>query len=50
MVEEDVHGQPLCKRFRWCRRIWIWKRVYHRMIGWRTKTEADYVYQYVLRP
>lgn len=49
MVEEQVKGLPLCKRWKWCKRIWIWKRVFHRMIGWETKTEADYVYQYVLQ-
>jgi hypothetical protein len=48
-VGEEVHGQPLCKKWKWCRRIWIWKRVYHRMIGWRTNTEADYAYRYILR-
>ncbi len=49
MVEEQVKGWPLCKKYKWCKRIWIWKRVFHRMINWQTKTQADYVYQYVLK-
>ena len=28
---------------------WIWKRTYHRPVGWDTKLGDDYVYDHVLR-
>lgn len=39
-VEEVVGRQTKKKR-------WIWKRVYHRLDGWRTRCAADYAYDYV---
>jgi hypothetical protein len=33
---------PLTRRY-----MWLWRRTYHRMQGWQTRSAADYVYDYV---
>lgn len=50
VVQETVRGRVVKfklfgKKYKW----WIWKRTYHRMAGWESKTAADYVRDYVLR-
>jgi hypothetical protein len=38
----------LRRRFPFTRKyVWLWRRTYHRMTNWETKSAADYVYDYV---
>ena len=55
MVGEYVRGKKVSftiklfgkkKTFTW----WIWKRTYHLLNGFETRTEGDYIYGYVLKP
>ncbi|MCA1618267.1 MAG: hypothetical protein LC795_02925 [Acidobacteria bacterium] len=55
IVQEHVRGRKVTftiKLFgkKWTRTWWIWKRTYHLLDGFETKTECDYVYDYVLKP
>jgi hypothetical protein len=49
MVVESVKGKRLPKLCKHCKKRWIWKRVYHKLVGSDTLVEDDYVYNYVLR-
>jgi len=48
--EREVGKKVKFKKFGIGFEWWLWKRVYHRLVGWETMTETDYVYEYVLRP
>jgi len=49
MQEETVRGKYIeFKLFKRRYKLWIWKRTYHRLSGWQSKSALDYVYDYVL--
>jgi hypothetical protein len=55
MEEEEVRGKKVTFRLQILRQSfsyewWVWKRTYHRLLGWQTKHADDYVYDFVLKP
>jgi hypothetical protein len=54
LVEERTRGKSVTFSFkifghRFTKTWWIWKRKYHWLNGTETKTECDYMYEYVLQ-
>jgi hypothetical protein len=53
LVQENIKGRKVGWSFKIFRRrfswyFWIWKRKYHRLEGFDSQNECDYMYDYVL--
>jgi hypothetical protein len=46
-VIETVKGKCFPKRKGQCK-VWVWRRVYHRLADWENKLACDYAYDYLL--